>query len=188
MLFLPASTIRILIVRCCAPFSGESPSTIFQRRNAMKNVSMYLVLACMLSMVVVGVTLVAYAGPCYVQTSTVSASQKGCYETFIGPSGQACPSKQYVNPSGVIPTDCGYRVNEKSFGVGTLGNERTGRMEQSNVSKKCYAYQGCSLEGPYFDALPLADGMYYLCNLKEEIPGSATALSFEPTGGDCVKE
>lgn len=154
----------------------------------MKKLNLHVAIVCMLAMAVIGVSLVAYAGPCYTQTSTVPASQKGCQETFISRLGQACPSKQYVNPDGVVPSGCSDNIHENSFGAGTSGNEPSGRMSQGFVTRSCYSYETCTLKGPYFDGLPLADGMYYLCASNGRTPTSATASSFEPTGADCPNE
>jgi hypothetical protein len=146
---------------------------------------------CLLSSVVLifcGVTFLVYAGPCYKQTSVKSASEKGCVlGSTIGPLGQTCPSKKYASISG-IPTACGYTIQENKFGVGTSGNETSGRTSQGSVTRSCYFYVSCTLSGPHFDVLgfPLADGMYYLCSIASTSPLSGTASSFEPTGTDCV--
>jgi hypothetical protein len=93
------------------------------------------------------------------------------------------------HPPSPIPTDCGYRINAGSFGVGTSGNEQSGREEQGYVTRTCFYYIRCTLDGPNVaPGLPIADYIFYRCTQNEPSPGSATVLSFEPTGADCVKE
>ncbi|MDR1963170.1 MAG: hypothetical protein LBQ50_05280 [Planctomycetaceae bacterium] len=153
-------------------------------RNFIRN-SLRISLFISVVLTFLGITILVYAGPCYIQTSVKSASEKGCHETFIGPDGQTCPSKKYASTNG-IPTDCGYKIRENNFGIGTSGNEESGRMEQGSVTRSCYTYVSCKLIGPCFDAFPLAEGMYYVCEIETESSTSATASSFEPTGADCV--
>lgn len=139
----------------------------------------------------VGVSFVVHAGPCYNQTSTISASAKGCYEDFIGPAGQACPSMVFPNrEGGNVPTGCGYKIQEHSFGIGTSGNDPTGRMSQGFISRPCYSYQGCTFSGPHWvpAGFPVADNLYYTCSADPLSPGLRTASSFEPIGAACPGE
>jgi hypothetical protein len=161
----------------------------FNRRGMpMKNVRTLFTLLCSLGVTVAGLSLVVYAGPCYIQTSTVSALQKGCSETFIYPTGQACPSIVFPNriPKSPIPTQCGCVTHHNWFGIGTSGNQPSGRMEQGSVTRPCFFSECCTLSGPHLaPGLPIADYIYYQCTSTGRQPGTATASSWEPTGADC---
>lgn len=135
-------------------------------------------------LVLFGASFVVWAGPCYIQTLTVPASNMGCSETFVGPLGLGCPSLNRLNPDNVPSASCGFRIDTKSIGVGTSGNESSGRMSQGSIARKCYTYVSCTFSGPHFDvALPIS--MYYLCSESVTYPGSAEHSSIEPTGGSC---
>jgi hypothetical protein len=116
----------------------------------MKSINKYFALLCTLGIVVAGLSFITYAGPCYIQTSTQKASEKGCYEgPTISPLGQACPSIVFPNRTGTpIPTQCSCKTYEHDFGIGTSGNEESGRMEQGSVTRSCYSTNCCTLKGP----------------------------------------
>jgi hypothetical protein len=134
-----------------------------------------------------GTSFVVWAGSCYVQTSTIPSNALGCSETFIGPQGLACPSMTRLNPENVASASCRFRIDTNNIGVGTSGNEDSGRMNQDSVARPCFTYVSCVFDGPCFDiALPLT--LYYLCYEDETYPGSAERYSVEPTGGNCPDE
>jgi hypothetical protein len=144
-------------------------------------------LSCTLGLAIAGLSLIVYAGPCYVNTSTVlSASQKGCTEIWFGPDGLLCPGMTSLEGNGPF-TSCAFRTIENTFNTGTSGNERSGRMEQGNVPRVCYSYLYCTLDGPrwvWFN-FPVLGGMRYICEPFDSVDGNATANSFEAKGAHC---
>ena len=148
---------------------------------------------CTFCMIVTGIGIIVYAGPCYIQTSYIRASEKKCYPAqAILPIGQACPSILYPNREDDkrYPTQCGAGYQREHYlGIGTSGNERSGHMEQNSISRACYSRDFCKLSGPILDlGLPIVDYIYFRCDVDRTIPDSSTASSFEPTGADCHQE
>ncbi|MGL4942571.1 MAG: hypothetical protein ACRC46_05200 [Thermoguttaceae bacterium] len=155
----------------------------------MKKFNLYVATFCTLTAAIIGVSLVTYAGPCYTLTRTVGASQKGCYETFIGSSGAMCPALWVRITADNTNRPCGFSRYEMQFGVGTSGNERTGRMNQDFVTRICWQTEHCNATSPYWNiSLPICDGMVYDCISTGRQNGINTASSFEPTGAECTLE
>lgn len=158
----------------------------------MKKLSMYFVLVCLLGMVSVVSAIIAYAGPCYIQTKVKSVSEMGCRgdAELVGAPAMSCYGVEYPNRgNGQIPVDCWRREKANSFGIGTSGNEKSGRMSQDSVTRACFTYTNCSISGPHVaPGLPVVDYIYYKCNTGKVWDGWDTKSSFEPTGADCVGE
>jgi hypothetical protein len=144
-----------------------------------------LVCVFCLSVVCVGYVVVTCAGPCYVQTSTMDASELGCSEDTIGPGGAPCASIRNPFTSGTTVA-CGHTIISNQIGVGTSGNEASGYMSQGMVSRPCITFVGCEASSVYWDGnLPVLQHMVYDCNVTVRNPGSATHMSVEPTGAVC---
>ena len=138
---------------------------------------------------VLGVTLVVYGGPCYVQTSYMSATELGCSEDEISPPGASCPQVAIsITQENASILGCRPTQNPFSIGVGTSGNESSGKMEQTVTSKICFYYNVCTQGIPYPMGLPFADTMVYNCNLSHVAYGYATKTGIEPSGADCKTE
>jgi len=96
-----------------------------------------------------GGTMVAYAGPCYVQSYAISTSVGCTQATVIGPGGSPCPSPLYGLPVGT----CSYSVIPVTIRTGVSGNQPSGRQSFVVGSDKCYQYRGCTTR--LFPALPI---------------------------------
>ena len=163
-----------------------------ERKNAMKNARMIFALPCTLGLMIVGVSLVVYAGPCYINTGTVmTATQKGCSENWGGATGLSRPGMISLGDNEAPVTSCAFRRIEHVFHTGTSGNEQAGRMEQGYVTRACFSYQYCDLTGPewVWGGWPLHPGSWvYKCIESSKVSGGATAQSWEAIGADCPED
>jgi len=157
----------------------------------MRSINKPFALLGVLGIVVTGLSLITYAGTCYVQTSSVPAYPY--YPCTEGPSmwplGSPCPGRTYVGPPFYppIPTGCGCFHSVNHVGIGVSGNQASGRMEIQSVQKSCWTSYCCTLSGPHFDVvLPVADGIHYRCEPGPPIMSEGKATSVEATGGECT--
>ncbi|MDR2346208.1 MAG: hypothetical protein LBE18_09095 [Planctomycetaceae bacterium] len=151
--------------------------------SMLKNFLLYSI--CLLLLTGMSLFVVIYAGPCYIQTRTISTNELGCAGTYIGPDGACCPSIRNPIVTGTVRA-CGYSIVHNKVGIGTSGNKSSGYMSQGSTNRPCYTYLGCEATAPYWDGnLPFLQHMIFDCQVKIISPSSSTRLSFEPTGGAC---
>lgn len=142
-----------------------------------------------------GISLYVFADPCYRQTWTIKASERGCaLGDQILPVGYACPGITFLKDvtERPLPTSCGTSIRENEIGIGTSGNEQTGYMEQGTVSRECYEIQFCELEDwkkiPWLPlGFPIVDNLYFRCNPSYTFDAGSIG-SFEPMGAECQRE
>jgi hypothetical protein len=139
-------------------------------------------------MLFAGMTLLVYAGPCYVQTTTIYSYELGCYyESAIGPDGRSCPSlrNQYTG-NGSKEYACQNGQSSNKLGIGTLGNQRTGKISHGIVSRSCNSHFVCMKTDPYILGLPL-QSYFFDCNIDTESihGGWKKHSSIEPVGENC---
>jgi hypothetical protein len=135
-------------------------------------------------MLFAGMTLLVYAGPCYIQTTTIYSYQVGCYETTISPIGKYCPS--FRNPfHDISEVTCAVGEVSEKLGRGTSGNQQRGKMSQGTRQRFCYTYKVCKAKLAWNYNLPIGQHLYFNCSVISESFGYKKRSSFEPVGMDC---
>jgi hypothetical protein len=126
--------------------------------------------------ILLGGTMVALAGPCYVN-QTALANSVGCpRDTTIGPSGTQCPSDPQPLPAG----SCSYNVIANTVRTGANGNQPSGLQSVTEGADVCYSYQSCVVRG--FPDVPAK----WFCQVSTTTPLSNTWSAQQASGGACT--
>lgn len=138
-------------------------------------------------MLFMGMTLLVYSGPCYVQKTTIYSYEVLCWEATIGPDGyHHCPTtmNRFTNSKG---KEYSCRLGEVSneLGVSISENQKTGKMEWGTSSKSCYTYKVCKPTKPYPMALPLLQNYFFDCSVESKRDSEKKHSSTEPVGMNC---